>query len=99
MTTENAFDVCRDCVPGDMLVTDSPSSENVDSPVLFQSPRLGRLSVSADAIRAVPIDAFAFVVARTRGYDDWAFVLCDGTLGWINALSVKGKVRSDGQAA
>ncbi len=99
MTTENAFDVCRDCVPGDMLVTDSPTSENVDSPMLFQSPRFGRLSGGSGVIRTVPIDAFAFVIARTRGFDDWAFVMCDGTLGWINALSVKGKVRSDGQAA
>lgn len=86
----NSFDVTRTCAPGDMLVTGTPS-EGAD-PVLFSSPRVGRLSVSEAVLRSVPDNALALVVTRLQGYDDWALVLCDGTVGWINALSVHEKV-------
>lgn len=85
-----SFEVCRDCVPGDMLVTDSPSEG--DDPVLFHQPTTS-LSVNTHVMRAVPLGALAMVISRHSGHPDWALVLCDEIVGWINALSVSEKVK------
>lgn len=90
MGSENAFDICRDCMPGDMLVTGSPNGD--DDPVVFHKPTTSLSIVNTHVMRAVPQGVIALVVSRHSGHPDWALVLCDEIVGWINALSVREKV-------
>ena len=81
----NSFEVCRRCVPGDVLLTED--ADDSGRALLYDIPRVS-LTFNKEHTRFVPVGAIALVVFRQARYDDWAFVLCDGNVGWINALSI-----------
>lgn len=87
------IEACYNCVPGDVLVTSTspPFPGSTWRPSLCKAAGINRDVGSGEIkLRDLPFGAHATVI-YPNGLG-WVYVVCDGSVGWVNHTSISHKL-------
>ena len=91
-----SIDVVAACLPGDVVYTRRAQPYDPGARpylLLDMPPKRGQRRT-----RVVPFGAQALVISRPLGDSPYAFVLCDGALGWLGPSEVGHVEPQDGES-